>query len=73
MHLATTCVYEQVRDGLLAVLDAWASIAPPEKVALAVADTLTAAKATPDGKVAGLQWLTGLVADGRCVSAHALA
>ena len=56
----------QVRDGVLAVLDAWASIAAPDKPALAVADAIASGKATPDGKVAGLKWLAALVAEGRC-------
>lgn len=56
----------QVRDGAVALLDAWASITNPEKPAQACVDAVTSTtKATPDGKVAGLTWLATLASEGK--------
>ena len=56
----------QVRDAVIAVLDAWASITSPDKPALALVDALYSGKSTPDGRITGLNWLASLAADGRC-------
>ena len=50
---------------MLAVLDAWAGACPPDKPALAVAESASSGKATPDGKIAALRWLAALAADGK--------
>ena len=52
----------QVRDGVVAMLDAWAGVTPAERLLPALADYLTSAKAGGEGKVAQdpLQLLAGL-------------
>lgn len=52
----------QVRDGVVAMLDAWAGVTPAERLLPALADYLASAKAGGEGKVAQepLQLLAGL-------------
>lgn len=52
-HLAPSL---QVRDAVVYLLDAWASVSPPEKLFPAVLEAMTNPKCIIDGKVTGLQW-----------------
>lgn len=56
---------KQVRDGVLYMLDAWIGVASSDKLFPAVADAVANPKCLADGKVAGLQWLTKAVAEGK--------
>ncbi|KAL4424717.1 hypothetical protein ABPG77_000060 [Micractinium sp. CCAP 211/92] len=56
---------KQVRDGVLYMLDAWIGVASSDKLFPAVADAVANPKCLTDGKVAGLQWLTKVVAEGK--------
>lgn len=61
-------LHVQVRDGVVAVLDAWLTIAPPERAALALTEAISSNKATPDGRVTGLRWLAGLASGGKATA-----
>ena len=44
-------MWVQVRDGVVAMLDAWASVTPAERLLPQLADYLASAKAGGEGKV----------------------
>ena len=48
----------QVRTAIVGMLDAWISAVPLEKVLPAVADAIAAPKASSEGKLTGLKWLS---------------
>ena len=56
------------------MLDAWVSVVPLEKVLPAVADAIAAPKASSEGKLTGLKWLSNVLDNGRASKglAHAL-
>lgn len=56
------------------MLDAWISAVPLEKVLPAVADAIAAPKASSEGKLTGLKWLSTVLDNGRASKglAHAL-
>ena len=56
------------------MLDAWTSAVPLEKVLPAVADAIAAPKASSEGKLTGLKWLSTVLDNGRASKglAHAL-
>lgn len=64
----------QVRTAIVGMLDAWISAVPLEKVLPAVADAVAAPKASSEGKLTGLKWLSTVLDDGRASKglAHAL-
>ncbi|PRW20522.1 microtubule associated isoform A [Chlorella sorokiniana] len=56
---------KQVRDGVLYMLDAWIDVSSAATLFPAVAEATANPKCIADGKVAGLQWLTKVVAEGK--------
>ena len=58
-------MWQQVRDAVASLLDAWASIVPAERLIPNVADVLAAPKTNADAKTAGLKWIAGISEDGR--------
>lgn len=56
---------KQVRDGVLYMLDAWIDVSSAATLFPAVAEAVANPKCIADGKVAGLQWLTKVVAEGK--------
>ena len=64
----------QVRTAIVGMLDAWISAVPLEKVLPAVADAIAAPKASSEGKLTGLKWLSTVLDNGRASKglAHAL-
>lgn len=55
----------QVRTAIVGMLDAWVSAVPLEKVLPAVADAIAAPKASSEGKLTGLKWLSTVLDNGR--------
>ncbi len=46
----------QVRDAVVAMLDSWATIVPPDRLVPAVLEAIANPKCIADGKITGLQW-----------------
>ena len=55
----------QVRTAILAMLYAWVTVVPVEKVLPSVADAIAAPKASSEGKLTGLKWLATVLDHGR--------
>lgn len=55
----------QVRTAIVGMLDAWITAVPLEKVLPAVADAIAAPKASSEGKLTGLKWLSAILDNGR--------
>ncbi|KAK9818850.1 hypothetical protein WJX81_005118, partial [Elliptochloris bilobata] len=67
---------KQVRDGVVAMLEAWAGIAPAERLLPQLADYLASPKSSGEGKAAALRWATSQAEAGkleRCLDAAARA
>lgn len=56
---------DQVRDGVLYMLDAWLAVSSAATLFPAVADAVANPKTIADGKVAGLGWLAKAAAEGK--------
>jgi len=48
---------KQVRDAVIVMLDSWVTTCPAEKLIAPVADVVSNAKVSADGRVAGLTWM----------------
>lgn len=51
----------QVREAVIAMLDAWVTVVPADRFLPQLADTITPAKCNPDGKRVAMTWLTSQV------------
>ena len=63
VKLCRVCL--QVRTSIVGMLDAWTTAVPLEKVLPAVADAIAAPKASSEGKLTGLKWLSTVLDNGR--------
>ncbi|KAK9814323.1 hypothetical protein WJX72_004049 [[Myrmecia] bisecta] len=55
----------QVRNALVTMLEAWVTVIPAERILPMVGDALAAPKASADGKVNVLKWMSGVVESGK--------
>ncbi len=64
LHSAYT-VLLQVRHAIVGMLDTWVTAVPVERVLPSVMDAIAAPKASSEGKLTGLKWMSTILDNGR--------